>query len=125
MAGFDGAIEVLKQRFGENLSTAAAVREQHGHDESYHAVEPPDTLLFAEATGDVVAAVEICARHGMPIIPFRTGTSVVGHVAASHGGLTIDFDRMNLILRVSPDDLDCTVEAGVTRKQLNADLRDT
>jgi D-lactate dehydrogenase (cytochrome) len=125
MAGFEGAIEVLKQRFGENLSTAAAVREQHGHDESYHAVEPPDAVLFAEATGDVVAAVEICARYGMPIIPFGTGTSVEGHVAARHGGLTIDLGRMNRVLRVSPDDLDCTVEAGVTRKQLNADLRDT
>jgi D-lactate dehydrogenase (cytochrome) len=125
MAGYQNAIEVLKQRFGEGLSTAAAVREQHGHDESYHPSEPPDAVLFAGSTEDVVAAVEICGRFGMPMIPFGTGTSLEGHIAARRGGLSIDLSRMNRVLRVSPEDLDCTVEAGVTRKQLNEYLRDT
>src|SRR6202046_4943303 len=125
MAGYQNAIEVLKQRFGEGLSTAAAVREQHGHDESYHPSEPPDAVLFAGSTEDVVAAVEICGRFGMPMIPSGTGTSPEGHIAARRGGLSIDLSRMNRVLRVSPEDLDCTVEAGVTRKQLNEYLRDT
>ena len=125
MTGHAVAIEVLKQRFGDNLSTAAAVREQHGHDESYHPVEAPDAVLFAQSTEDVVAAVEICARYGMPMVPFGTGTSLEGHVAARQGGLSIDLGRMNQVLRVSAEDLDCTVQAGVTRKQLNEYLRDT
>jgi D-lactate dehydrogenase (cytochrome) len=125
MAKHAVAIEVLKQRFGDRLSTAAAVREQHGHDESYHPVEPPDAVCFAQSTEDVVAAVEICARYGMPMIPFGTGTSLEGHVAARQGGLSIDLGQMNQVLRVSAEDLDCTVQAGVTRKQLNEYLRDT
>jgi D-lactate dehydrogenase (cytochrome) len=125
MADFLAAIACLKQRFGEQISTAAAVREQHGHDESYHPTEPPDAVLFAQSTADVVAAVEICAAHRMPMIPFGTGTSLEGHVAARRGGLSIDLGRMNQVLRVSTEDLDCTVEAGVTRKQLNQHLRAT
>jgi len=125
MAGYSVAIEVLKQRFGDRLSTSAAVREQHGHDESYHPTEPPDAVLFAQSTEDVVAAVEICQAYGMPIIPFGTGTSLEGHVAARQGGLTIDLRQMNQVLRVSAEDLDCTVQAGVTRLELNAYLRDT
>jgi D-lactate dehydrogenase (cytochrome) len=119
------AIEILKQRFGDRLSTADAVREQHGRDESYHPVEPPDAVFFAQTTEEVAAAVEICGQYAMPIIPFGTGTSLEGHVAARHGGLTIDLRGMNHILRVSAEDLDCTVEAGVTRTELNTHLRDT
>jgi D-lactate dehydrogenase (cytochrome) len=125
MTGHSVAIEVLKQRFGDRLSTATAIRDQHGRDESYHRTEPPDAVLFARATDDVLAAVEICARYAMPMIPFGTGTSLEGHVAARRGGLSIDLAGMNRILRVSAEDLDCTVEAGVTRKQLNEYLRDT
>jgi D-lactate dehydrogenase (cytochrome) len=125
MADFLAAIACLKQRFGEQISTAAAVREQHGRDESYHPTEPPDAVLFAQSTADVVAAVEICAAQRMPMVPFGTGTSLEGHVAARRGGLSIDLSRMNQVLRVSAEDLDCTVEAGVTRKQLNEHLRAT
>src|SRR5579859_7720729 len=125
MAGYSVAIEVLKQCFGDRLSTAAAIREQHGHDESYHPTEAPDAVLFAESTEDVADAVQICGRYDMPMIPFGTGTSLEGHVAARRGGLSIDLRRMNQVLRVSPEDLDCTVQAGVTRLELNAYLRDT
>jgi D-lactate dehydrogenase (cytochrome) len=118
-------IELLKQRFGERLSTAAAVREQHGKDESYHTPAPPDAVVFARATEEVAEVVRLCAAHKVPVIPFGTGTSLEGHVAALQGGICIDVSQMNRVLRVSPEDLDGTVEAGVTRKQLNEYLRDT
>ena len=118
-------IEGLRQRFGERFSTAAAVCEQHGKDESFHTPMPPDGVVFAESTEEVAEVVRLCARHKVPVIPFGTGTSLEGHVAALRGGICIDVSRMNRVLRVSPEDLDVTVEAGVTRKQLNEHLRDT
>jgi D-lactate dehydrogenase (cytochrome) len=118
-------IDLLKQRFGERLSTAAAVREQHGRDESYHTPAPPDAVVFARSTEEVAEVVRLCAAHKVPVIAFGTGTSLEGHVAALRGGICIDLGQMNRVLRVSAEDLDCTVEAGVTRKQLNEYLRDT
>ncbi len=119
------ALAELAGLLGERLSTAMAIREQHGRDESYHAGFPPDAVAFARSTEEVAAIVKICARHGVPVIPFGTGTSLEGHVAALHGGITIDLTGMNRILRVNAEDMDTTVEAGVTRKQLNEHLRDT
>ena len=121
----DPLIEALRQRLGDRLSTAAAVREQHGRDESYHAAHAPDAVAFAQSTEEVVEIVTLCARHGRPVIPFGTGTSLEGHVAALQGGVCIDLSRMNEVLSVNADDLDCRVQAGVTRKQLNTYLRDT
>ena len=118
-------IERLKERFGERVSTSAAVREQHGKDESYHAPAPPDAVVFAQSTAEVAEIVTLCAEHKVPVIPFGTGTSLEGHVAALQGGISIDLSPMNRVLRVSVEDLDCTVEAGVTRKRLNEYLRDT
>src|SRR5579863_7979034 len=123
--GVDDVITALRERFGERLSTAAALREQHGRDESYHPSAPPDAVVFARSTEDVAEIVKLCAAHKVPVIPFGTGTSLEGHVAALQGGICIDLSQMNRVLRVSPEDLDCTVEAGVTRKQLNEYLRDT
>ena len=119
------AIAELAALLGDRLTTSAAIREQHGHDESYHAGFPPDAVAFAETTEEVAAIVVICARHGVPVIAFGTGTSLEGHVAALHGGVSVDVSHMNDILRVSPADMDVTVQAGVTRKQLNEHLRDT
>jgi D-lactate dehydrogenase (cytochrome) len=121
----DAVILGLKERFGARVSTAAAVREQHGKDESYHAPQRPDAVVFARSTDDVVDIVKLCAGHQTPVIPFGTGTSLEGHVAALEGGVCVDLSAMNRVLRVSAADLDCTVEAGVTRKQLNTHLRDT
>jgi len=119
------AIACLSGRFGDQLSTADAVRRHHATGVTAHRTELPDAVVFARAPADVVDAVRICHEHRCAIVPFGTGTSTEGQISAEQGGLTIDLSGMNRILRVSPNDLDCTVEAGVTRKTLNASLRDT
>jgi D-lactate dehydrogenase (cytochrome) len=118
-------IAALKQRLGDRLSTSAAVCAQHGKDESYHEAHAPDAVAFAQSTDEVVEIVKLCAQYKTPIIPFGTGTSLEGHVAALKGGVCVDLSQMNHILRVGAEDMDVTVEAGVTRKQLNEYLRDT
>jgi D-lactate dehydrogenase (cytochrome) len=118
-------IEALQGLLGDRLSLSAAVREQHGKDESYHTPHPPDAVAFAQSTEEVAEIVKICAAHNTPIIPFGTGTSLEGHVAALHGGVCIDVSQMNEVIRVNAEDLDVTVQPGVTRKQLNEYLRDT
>ena len=120
----DAAITSLSKFLGDRLSTAGSVREQHGHDASYHRCAPPDAVAFAESTEEVSEIVKVCASHKVPIIPFGSGSGLEGHVVALRGGVTIDLSRMNQILRVSPGDLDATVQADVTHKQLNKYLRD-
>ncbi|MGE0095501.1 MAG: FAD-linked oxidase C-terminal domain-containing protein [Alphaproteobacteria bacterium] len=120
----DALIAELRARFDDRLSTAASVREQHGRDESYHRAMPPDAVVFAQSTEDVRDIVLICRKHNTPIIPFGSGTSLEGQVAALKGGVCIDLSQMNRIVAVNAQDLDCTVEPGVTRKQLNEHLRD-
>ena len=121
----DPVVEELQALLGGRLSTSLAVREQHGHDESYHAAHAPDAVAFAHSTEEVAEIVKICGRHGRPVIPFGTGTSLEGHVAALHGGISIDMTQMDQVLEVNQEDLDCRVQAGVTRKQLNQHLHDT
>jgi D-lactate dehydrogenase (cytochrome) len=121
LAGF---VADLAQLLGNRVSTAQAVREQHGRDESYHPAHAPDAVAFPETTAEVAEIVRIAARHGAPVIPFGTGTSLEGHVAALAGGVTIDMSRMDRVLAVHAADLDATVEAGVTRKRLNEHVRD-
>jgi len=118
-------VDELKTLLGQRFSTSAAVRDQHGLGESYHAVVAPDAVCFAETTEDVAAIVKACARHSTPIIPFGAGTSLEGHVSAPFGGVSLDVSRMNAVLEVRPGDMDVTVQAGVTRQQLNVHLRDT
>jgi D-lactate dehydrogenase (cytochrome) len=117
-----GAVDHLRARYGERLSTSAAVLAQHGQDESFHPPRPPDAVFFAETTAEVVDAVETCAAAGVPVIPFGTGTSLEGHIAAVQGGITLNLSRMTAVLSVDVADLDCRVEAGLTRNALNAVL---
>lgn len=118
-------LDALRELLGERLSTGRAECEQHGRGESYHPTLPPDAVCYAESTAEVAAIVKLCAAQRVPIIAFGGGTSLEGHVGATRGGVCIDLSRMQRIIAVRPDDLDVTVEAGVTRMQLNAELRTT
>jgi D-lactate dehydrogenase (cytochrome) len=117
-------LDRLRQRLGDRLSTGDSDRLNHGRDESWHHPMPPDAVARATATEEVQEIVRACADFRTPVIPFGVGTSLEGHIGAAKGGVCIDLSGMNRILAVRPEDLDATVEAGVTRKQLNADLRD-
>jgi len=107
----------------EQVSATEAVRAQHGVGESYHPAAPPDVVAWPRSLEEVVAVVDRCRAFGVPIVPFGAGTSLEGHVAALHGGVCLDMTRMNRILRLSLEDMDVSVEAGVTRRQLDARLR--
>ncbi|MFC6490059.1 FAD-binding oxidoreductase [Nitratireductor sp. GCM10026969] len=123
--GISAALAQLSARFGERLQTGMALREQHGHTTTYIPTQAPDAVFFPESVEEVQEAVKICAEHRMPVIPFGVGSSLEGHVNAPAGGLSIDMARMNRVLSVNQEDLDCTVEAGITREELNHYLRDT
>src|SRR5262245_42505655 len=118
------AIAVLAAKFGNRLVTSQAVREQHGNILTWIENQPPDAVVFPQSSEDVQEAVRICAQHKVPVIPYGTGTSLEGHINAPQGGVSIDFRDMNRVLAVHAEDLDCVVEPGVTRKQLNEYLRD-
>lgn len=118
-------VETLRNSLGEKLQTGQAFREQHAHTTTYLTAQLPDAVVFAENVDDVKEVVRACAAHGVPVIPFGTGSSLEGQVNAPSGGISIDFSRMDKVLRVSPEDLDVTVEPGVTREALNIYLRDT
>ncbi|MEC7805564.1 MAG: FAD-linked oxidase C-terminal domain-containing protein [Pseudomonadota bacterium] len=115
----------MLQRFGDQFTTADAIRERHGKGESYHSTASPDGVFFAKSTEDVAEVVKICADHKFPIVPFGVGTSLEGNIAALKGGICIDLSMMKEVLEINEEDLDVKVEAGVTRKQLNDHLRDT
>ncbi|HVQ03368.1 MAG TPA: FAD-linked oxidase C-terminal domain-containing protein [Burkholderiaceae bacterium] len=112
-------VRALSERFGDRLSRAQAVREQHGRDESPFEVTPPDAVVFCESTADVAAAVKLAAQHDVPVIPFGVGSSLEGHLLAVQGGISLDLARMNEVVRINAEDLTVTVQPGVTRKQLN------
>jgi D-lactate dehydrogenase (cytochrome) len=118
------ALEALAARFGNKLVTSQAVREQHGHTTTWLANQPPDGVVFAQETADIQDVVRICAANKVPVIAFGTGTSLEGQVNAPAGGICIDLRDMNKILAVHPEDLDCVIQPGVTRKALNEHLRD-
>lgn len=118
-------LDALRALVGERITTSRGVREHHGKDESYYPYAPPDAVVFPHTTEEVRDIVNVCRRHRVPIIPYGVGTSVEGHVLAPAGGVCIDFSHMNKVLRVSVEDMDVTVQAGVTRKQLNDEIRHT
>ena len=114
----------LGARYGNRLITSQAVREQHGHTTTWIENQPPDAVMFPHTTEEVQEAVRLCAAHRVPVIGFGAGTSLEGQVNAPRGGICLDFRDMNRVLAVHAEDLDCVIEPGVTRKQLNEHLRD-
>ena len=112
-------LQALLERFGQQYSAALVVREQHGRDESSFSVPPPAAVVFAESTQDVADAVQLAGQFKVPVIPFGVGSSLEGHLLAVQGGISLDLGRMNQVLAVNAEDLTVTVQAGVTRKQLN------
>ncbi len=118
-------VSELQQLLGDRCSTNATQLEHHSHSESWHAPGTPDVVVFPLTTDEVSAIVKAAARHGAAVIAFGAGSSLEGHVNAVRGGVSIDLSRMNRVLRVNADDLDATVEAGVTHRQLNKTLANT
>ena len=116
-------LAAMRAQFGDHFSTALAVRAQHGRDESPFDVPPPDAVLHAASTQEVALAVAHCAAHRVPVIPYGAGSSLEGHLLAVQGGLSLDLSRMNRIVRIDAEDLTATVQPGVTRTQLNNELR--
>ncbi|CAM5430890.1 D-lactate dehydrogenase (cytochrome) [Aquamicrobium terrae] len=124
-AGIATVLGILKQRFGDRFQTGQAMRGQHAHTTTYLPTQAPDGVVFPESTAEVQEVVRACAAHRVPVIAFGVGSSLEGHVNAPGGGISLDTSRMNRILAVNAEDLDCTVEPGVTREDLNHHLRDT
>lgn len=122
--GIAAVIGVLKQRFGEKFQTGHSIREQHGHTTTWIKNQAPDAVVYPQNTDEVAEIVKTCAAHKVPVIGFGTGTSLEGHVNAPAGGICVDMMEMNQILAVHSEDLDCVVQPGVTREQLNTYLRD-
>jgi D-lactate dehydrogenase (cytochrome) len=125
-AGIAVALDLLRQRFGaERVETGQSLREQHGHTTTWIRTQAPDAVIFPRSTEEVQEIVRICAEYRVPIVPFGTGTSLEGHVNAPAGGISLDFSGMDQVLAVHAQDMDVVVQPGVTRKALNAHLRDT
>ncbi len=122
----DALLDALKTRFGVRFSTALAVREQHGRDESaFTTVPPPAAVVFAESTQDVADTLTLANQYSVPVIPFGVGSSLEGHLLAVQGGISLDVGRMNAVLSINAEDLTVTVQPGVTRKQLNEAVKST
>ncbi|MEW7006507.1 FAD-binding oxidoreductase [Lentilitoribacter sp. EG35] len=118
-------IDVLRQQLGEKINTGESVRSQHSHTTTSLPPQLPDAVVFADNPDDITIVVNTCAKYEVPVIPFGIGTSLEGQINAANGGISIDVSGMNKILSVNSEDMDCTVEPGVTREQLNSYLRDT
>ncbi len=118
-------LDALRTRFGDRISTSDAVRAHHGRDESAYDPMLPDAVVFAQTTEDVAAVAKLCYEHEIPLIPYGAGSSLEGHLLAVAGGVSLDLSQMNRVLSVHPEDLTVTVEPGVTRKQLNTEIRET
>ena len=121
----ESAITALRSEFGEHVVTSQSVRDLHGQNEAYFPMTPPDAVVYPGSTADVSRIAVICHKHGCPIVPFGTGTALEGHQLAFNGGISLNMARMNKLLAVHDADLDCVVQPGITREELNTELRAT
>ncbi|MCR9111139.1 FAD-linked oxidase C-terminal domain-containing protein [Marivita sp. XM-24bin2] len=124
-AHIEAAISALREILGDRLSTGASILDQHSHDEAYTTPVLPDAVAFPETTEEVSQLLRVCSQHGCPVVPYGIGSSLEGHIVPVQGGITVDTSRMNRILQINESDLDAVVEPGVTRVQLNDELRAT
>lgn len=124
-AHIEATISALREILGDRLSTGASILDQHSHDEAYTTPVLPDAVAFPETTEEVSQILRVCSQHGCPVVPYGIGSSLEGHVVPVKGGITVDTSRMNRILQINESDLDAVVEPGVTRVQLNDELRAT
>jgi D-lactate dehydrogenase (cytochrome) len=122
--GIDTVLSILKQQFPDQIQTGQTLRDQHGHTTTWIRTQAPDAVLYPKSTEEIASIIKICATHKVPVIPYGTGTSLEGQVNAPAGGICLDLSEMNRIIAVNSGDLDCVVEPGVTREQLNTHLRD-
>ncbi|MEM6374234.1 MAG: FAD-binding oxidoreductase, partial [Pseudomonadota bacterium] len=120
--GIATALGILKQQFGDRFHTGQAMRDQHAHTTTYIKPQAPDAVVFPTSTKEVSDIIKVCAAHRVPVIGYGTGTSLEGHVNAPAGGICVDLSTMDKIISVNADDLDCVVQPGVTREQLNTYL---
>jgi D-lactate dehydrogenase (cytochrome) len=117
-------IEAARAFLGDRITTNAALREHHSHGQDTNPPVLPDAVAFIETSEEAARLLALCNTERVPVVPFGAGTSLEGHVTPVRGGITLDLSRMTRILDVSQADMDCRVEAGVTREQLNTHLRD-
>src|SRR6202142_3713546 len=120
----DGVIAALAAQFGNRLVTSQAVREQHGNTVTWIPNQPPEAVVFPQTTEDAHQVLRLCPSRRVPVLPFGVRTSLEGQVNAPRGGISLDFRDMNRVLAVHPEDLDCVIEPGITRKALNEQIRD-
>ncbi|MGC9370746.1 MAG: FAD-binding oxidoreductase, partial [Paracoccaceae bacterium] len=119
------ALSALSQFLGDRLSRSKSDLATHGQSETHFPPAPPEAVAYPETTEEVARIVKTCAQHGVPVTGWGAGTSLEGHALATKGGVTVDFSRMNKVLRVNPEDMDAVVQPGVTREALNTELRAT
>src|SRR5271165_3667435 len=120
----DAVIETAAAFLGERITTNAALRDHHSHGQDTQPPVQPDAVAFIETSEEAARLLGLCYAENVPVVPFGAGTSLEGHVTPVRGGISLDLSRMTRILEVSGPDMDCRVEAGVTREMLNAHLRD-
>ena len=120
----DAVIAQARDWLGDRITTNAALREQHSHGEDTQPPVLPDAVAFVERGAEAARLLGLCHQHGVPVVPFGAGTSLEGHVTPVRGGISLDLSRMTRVLQVNAADMDCRIEAGVTRQQLNEHLRD-
>jgi D-lactate dehydrogenase (cytochrome) len=121
----NSTVDALKKSYGERVITSHAVREQHSHGEGMQDAGMPDVVVFPESNEEIASILKLCNQARIPVIAFGTGTSLEGHLKALYGGVCVDMSRMTKVLEINAEDLDCRVQAGVTREQLNAEIRNT